>query len=209
MAEPYFITFLRHGESVGNALELHQGQADFPLTERGRAQAQALAERWQRQGRRYDLVIASPLRRALETAQIIAQALDLPLVTDPLWKERDNGQLAGQPFAVTRAQREAIFLHLYQPVGETGESLWDLYLRAGQAVQQLMRRPAGRYLVVTHGGLLRMVCFALLGIAPQPNFLGPSILFANTGYADWVYRPTDSRWMLLRLVNPEEEGGDA
>jgi broad specificity phosphatase PhoE len=42
----YQITFLRHGESVGNAEERFQGHADFPLTGKGRDQAMALAERW-------------------------------------------------------------------------------------------------------------------------------------------------------------------
>ncbi|MBK8824271.1 MAG: histidine phosphatase family protein [Anaerolineales bacterium] len=44
--QPFHITLLRHGESVGNAESRWQGQADFPLTDTGRAQARALAERW-------------------------------------------------------------------------------------------------------------------------------------------------------------------
>ena len=40
----YHVTFLRHGESVGNQENRFQGQADFPLTDKGRAQARALAE---------------------------------------------------------------------------------------------------------------------------------------------------------------------
>lgn len=47
--KPFVVTLLRHGESVGNAESRWQGQADFPLTRKGRAQAQALAERWQKE----------------------------------------------------------------------------------------------------------------------------------------------------------------
>ncbi|HEY58534.1 MAG TPA: histidine phosphatase family protein, partial [Anaerolineae bacterium] len=72
MSEAYFVTLVRHGESTANAEGRHQGQMDFPLTERGRAQAQALARRWLREGRRYHALIASPLSRALQTAQILA-----------------------------------------------------------------------------------------------------------------------------------------
>jgi broad specificity phosphatase PhoE len=46
----YHITFLRHGESVGNVEDRFQGQADFSLTDKGRLQAQALADRWQAEG---------------------------------------------------------------------------------------------------------------------------------------------------------------
>ena len=42
----YHVTFLRHGESVGNAEDRFQGHADFPLTEKGRTQARSLADRW-------------------------------------------------------------------------------------------------------------------------------------------------------------------
>ena len=64
----YKFVFLRHGESVGNAEARWQGQSDYALTERGRAQAQALAKRWKSEGVKFNLIIASPLVRAKETA---------------------------------------------------------------------------------------------------------------------------------------------
>ncbi len=68
------IIFLRHGESVGNAELRWQGQADFALTDKGREQAQALADRWRSEGMQFDHILASPLKRAKETADIIADA---------------------------------------------------------------------------------------------------------------------------------------
>ena len=50
----YNIVFLRHGESVGNAEDRFQGQADFPLTEKGRDQAKVRAERWLAEGVTFD-----------------------------------------------------------------------------------------------------------------------------------------------------------
>ncbi len=83
------ITLLRHGESVGNAEGYFQGQSDFPLTERGRAQARSLAARWKREKKEFDYIIASPLVRAHETAEIIAEALKHPIdETNTLWMER-------------------------------------------------------------------------------------------------------------------------
>ncbi len=207
MSDLFLITLVRHGESVGNAEARHQGQLDFPLTERGTAQAQALAERWRREGRRYDALIASPLRRALETARILGEALNLTPETDPLWMERNNGLLAGLRWEEALVQYPPPeMLHLYDPVGHQGESIWDLYLRAGEAIRRLMRRPPGRYVVVSHGGLLQMVLYNLFGIAPQPNFHGPRFVFRNTGYMDLRFDPQHGRWLMLGLVNPPKEG---
>ena len=89
----YHFTFLRHGESVGNAQARWQGQSEYPLTERGRAQARALAERWKSEDVRFDLAITSPLMRAKETTEIIASALNLKVEVDPIWLERDIGEM--------------------------------------------------------------------------------------------------------------------
>ena len=76
----YHIVFLRHAESVGNAEGYFQGQGDFPLTKRGREQANALAIRWQAENREFDHLIASPLTRTKDTAEIIAAALGMSTV---------------------------------------------------------------------------------------------------------------------------------
>src|SRR5512138_3615537 len=91
----YDFVFLRHGESAGNVEERFQGQSDFPLTERGRMQANSLAQRWKREGVRFDLAISSPLARAKETATIITSTLDVSLEMDPAWIERDVSDLVG------------------------------------------------------------------------------------------------------------------
>jgi broad specificity phosphatase PhoE len=196
----YRITLLRHGQSTGNAGGIYQGQAEFDLTETGRLQSQALARRWVAEGRVFDLAISSPLGRARQTAEIITAALSLPLEYDELWMERHNGLLAGLDHleAAERYPRPE-FMSPYEPVGRTGESQWDLYLRAGQAVLRLLRRPLGRYLVVSHGGLLNMALYTMLGIVPQANFQGARFRFLNTAFADLVYDPAAHTWLLERL----------
>ena len=90
--KPVFtFTFLRHGESVGNAESRWQGQSDYPLTTKGRAQARALAERWKAETIRFDLAIASPLGRARETAENVDSAVNVNLELDQIWMERDIG----------------------------------------------------------------------------------------------------------------------
>ena len=197
---PFNITLLRHGESTGNAESRWQGQAEFPLTEVGRAQAHALAARWKEEGAVFDHVVSSPLLRARETAEIIAAALNLQIEFDPLWMERDNGEFAG----LTAAQVRENFIHPpfttpYDPVGIDGEGDWELFLRAGQALHKLLKRSPGDYLIVSHGGLLNQLMHAVVGIAPQANNSGTRFRFANTAFARLMYYPHQHRWAIDAL----------
>lgn len=192
----YFLTFVRHGQSVGNAENRLQGQSDYPLSEKGRAQARALAQRWQAEKVSFDYVLASPLTRAFETAQIIAAGLDLPAVeSEPLWMERDNGKRSGMTWEdVQRYYPDPVFSNPYDAVAETGEGDWALYLRGGQALHKILQRPPARYLIVSHGAILNMVLYAILGIAPQPNFQGARFRLENTSFSFFRYHPATHRW---------------
>jgi len=197
---PYHFTLLRHAQSVGNFEMYHQGQVDFHLTELGEKQAQTLAQYWLNEGKQFDLAITSTLARACHTAEIITQKLNIPLRSDPIWMERDNGALGGmkaEDAEIHYPQPE--FMHLYKPVGEFGESQWELYIRAGKAVQTLINHPPGRYLVISHGALLNMVLYAILGIPPQANFHGARFRFRNTAFASLLYRPNTHTWALIGL----------
>jgi 2,3-bisphosphoglycerate-dependent phosphoglycerate mutase len=193
----FHILLARHGESIGNAEGLHQGQTDFPLNETGRLQAKSLARRLKRERRQFDLILTSPLKRARETADILAQTLETPIEVDALWMERDNGLLSGlRPEDAEQQTPRPLFIHPYQPIGETGESQWALYIRASQAVQNLLAHPLGSYLVISHGGILNLVLYAILGIPLQANFTGPRFRFANTAFATLSYRPNEHKWIV-------------
>ncbi|MCX8061229.1 MAG: histidine phosphatase family protein [Anaerolineales bacterium] len=199
----YQFYFLRHGESTGNANGYHQGQYDFPLSEKGVQQAQRLASLWKEKRIQFDQIISSPLSRARQTAEIIAQTLLIPLELDPIWMERDAGLLSGlHPEQAQNLYPRPDFMSLYDKIGKTGESQWELFLRAGKAVETLIRRQPGRYLVVSHGGILNMVLYATLGIFPQPNFYGAQFLFTNTGYALLHFYPQTHNWLLVELSQP-------
>ena len=199
-AHIYQITFLRHAESFANANGYYQGQFDFELTDKGRNQAQRLAERWCKEQIQFDKIFSSPLSRARETAEIINRALNLPLEFDPVWMERNAGKLSGlhHDEAHTVYQRPA-FLNLYQKVGETGESEWELFLRAGWALQGLIDQGPGRYLVVSHGGLLNKVYKQILGIMPQANFQGLRFDFFNTGFGRFEFDRQKNRWFVISI----------
>jgi broad specificity phosphatase PhoE len=193
----FFITLLRHGESIGNAESRWQGQKDYPLTERGRAQAQALAARWKQEEVKFDAVIASPLSRAKETAEIVASSFNIDVQFDELWMERDNGQFSG----LTAQEVKQNFIHpeFYNPydaVGVDGEGDWELFLRGGQALHNLLKREPARYLIVSHGGLLNQVMHAVVGIAPQANNAGLRFRFSNTAFASLIYHAHHHRWTI-------------
>ena len=196
----YRITLLRHAESIGNAAGLHQGQAEFPLTENGVAQVQALIKRWKRERMIFDKIFASPLERARQTAQMLSDGLFTPVEYDEIWMERDIGVLQGlKPEDAYKDHPRPAFIHPYQAIGETGESQWELYIRAAQGIQRVLDCPPARYLIVSHGGILNLVMYAILGIAPQANFHGPRFRFSNTAFATLTYTPDEHKWAVLGL----------
>jgi broad specificity phosphatase PhoE len=165
---------IRHAESAWNAMGLWQGQADPGLSARGAEQASALARRLAGEG--IEAIVASDLRRARETARIVAEALGLELVCDPRLRERDLGswsglstpQIAGRwPAELARVRaRDPDF----RPGG--GESIRDVRARVGAFLRELAERPGpARWAVVTHGGVIR---------ALRPAAAGP---IANTEFA--------------------------
>jgi len=199
--KPVFdIIFLRHGESTGNAEARWQGQTDFPLTDKGRAQARALADRWLAEKRTFDVILSSPLSRAKETADIIAIALGVSVECDKIWMERNIGIIAGLTDAeVKRHFPEPDFFTPFDAIGLDGEGDWELYLRAGRALHGLLRRRPGKYLVVSHGGLLNQVMHAIVGVTPQANFSGLRFRFQNAAFAHVIYQSASHRWEIERL----------
>ena len=85
---------VRHGETVDNANQIMQGQTQGELNENGIRQAQELSEVWK--DRPIDVVIASDLKRSIDTARIIAEPHGLEIITTPLLRERDWGGFTGR-----------------------------------------------------------------------------------------------------------------
>ncbi len=200
----YKITFLRHGESEGNANGQIQGQTDTSLTERGKEQANLLATKWAEEGRQYDQVIASPLLRARNTAEIIAAALNLQVDFAPEWMERGFGAIEGRNFDELLQEIPGLdFNHPYLAPDGAGESIVDAYHRASGALQNLLRQPEGAYLVVSHGALLNMTMYAVLGISPHNSPVSPRFIFQNTGFVDLLFNPVIRQWRIIRFYGSE------
>ncbi len=198
----YFITLLRHGESEGNSSGVLQGQSEYPLSPVGVEQAQRLAHYWKSQKVNFDLIISSPLMRASQTAEIIANALKIPMEFDPAWNERNFGHLQGTDLHELDQKHPPVdFFHPYEPIGGNGESQLELYARACLALQKIIRQPAGSYLVVSHGGILNKALYVIMGITPQGHYNSPIFHFGNTGYAQFRYNSSTRQWAVLSLNN--------
>jgi 2,3-bisphosphoglycerate-dependent phosphoglycerate mutase len=151
------IHLARHGETDWNRELRWQGHADPPLNALGRQQARALAESLA--GTRISAVYSSDLRRASETAEIVAGKLEVPLRLDAALRELDVGSWQGQTLAELEA-RHAGAVARWEESGEHGweggESHTEMAARVLEAIGSIAAEHAGEeVLVVSHGGPMR------------------------------------------------------
>ena len=143
----------RHGETPWNVENRVSGRTDVPLTERGRAQAKELARN--AKGKGIEVILASPLLRARQTAQAVSDAIGVPVETDERLMELDFGKFEGGPrsdpeFQYTRAQFPTRY--------PGGESAFQLAHRVYSCLEYVKRKYEGKtVLLVCHGGVCRMV----------------------------------------------------
>ncbi|HLF43838.1 MAG TPA: histidine phosphatase family protein [Acidimicrobiia bacterium] len=151
------ILLIRHAESETNRAGVWSGRADGPLSQAGEASLEHLARRFSSQ--KFELVISSPLERAVRSAAAISSEVEI----SEDFIEIDIGRWEG----MTRQEVLAADSRLIRKAvsdrglawGETGESLIEAEQRAFGAIEKLSTRLGehGRAVVVTHGGLLNAV----------------------------------------------------
>jgi uncharacterized phosphatase len=148
------ICLVRHGEADRNRDGRLQGREDTDLNDQGRMQARRTAEHLARED--WDLIATSPLRRATETAAIIAARIgDLPVVQMPELVERDYGAASG----LTAEERRALYPDDCVPGIEPPASV---RARAVAVLEELATEyPSRRILVVGHGGIINAMLSVL------------------------------------------------
>jgi broad specificity phosphatase PhoE len=188
---------IRHGESTGNREWRLQGQQDFPLSKRGRRQARLLARRLA--GMDIAVLYSSTVRRAWQTAQVIAQSLGLAVQPLPGVEEYDFGELSGLTWAeicqrapdlaAAAVSRSGEYPHFPGEEGRDGfrqrvcAALWGLQEKhGGDAVA-----------VVAHAGPIGVFLLDVLGLPLRPplpfNLDNGSITVVETPPQNWPGAP--------------------
>lgn len=189
---------VRHGESGWNRERLIQGQSRMApgLTTAGREDAAVAAGDLAGSGA--DLILASDLRRAVETALPVAARLGVPVQLEPRLRERLLGTAEGRPSdEVAAADLGVTGRHVTDPDARPpgGESVRQLYDRVTGLLTELLGSSPGRRLIlVTHGGPVRVARAYLAGLGPAemtwPTVPNGSIVVVSP--AETVQRPSPS-----------------
>jgi broad specificity phosphatase PhoE len=186
---------IRHAQqfSAHNDQGLLLADSEDGLTEKGHAQARRLAERVLNEIQP-DALYSSPLLRARQTARHVGDATGLPLNVDPNLAELRLNCPADASAAVefdgwVRARR-----YPYTPAFPGGEALADLQRRGAYAFDQIAQTHWGKSVVaITHGGLIEMVFFQLLGIPIEHNLVS-FVHCDHTGLFHW-------RWLEIADIH--------
>jgi broad specificity phosphatase PhoE len=162
------IVLVRHGQTEWNRVERFRGRADVPLNETGLAQAEAtgrrVASEWLPAA-----IYASPLSRAVKTAEAIAQHFSLPVQVHPGIADIDFGQWQGLTPDEVETRWPQIH-HAWYTAPHTaripgGETLNDLRMRGMMAVSELAACHSGQTIVlVGHTVINRVILLGVLGL---------------------------------------------
>jgi broad specificity phosphatase PhoE len=160
LAESGEVWLVRHGATEWSENGRHTGRSDIPLVDEGFRQAERLRSRLAAQ--RFQLVLSSPLQRAVETARMAGFETGLEL--DPDLAEWDYGEYDGLTTAQIRERNPGWVL--WETGGPGGETPEQVGARADRVVARL-RQAAGNVLVFSHGHFLRVLAIRWLGLAPS------------------------------------------
>jgi broad specificity phosphatase PhoE len=138
--------FTRHGQSVMNKSGLFSGRTDTPLNDEGKDQARQAGASLK--GISIDTIVASPMSRTIETAQIIAEIIGFPIeqiMTNHFFTERDFGPLEGTPYIADLGEVDGV------------ETIENVILRARRGMTFLRSLDADTILLVSHGAMGRAI----------------------------------------------------
>lgn len=144
------LIIIRHGETKYNVKGLFQGQIDAALTDKGKSQAACVAERLK--DVTYDILYASPLIRALDTARIIKGSREIEINIDNRLMEIKCGRWEGMKIADIQMNNLEMFLkwenepHLFNLPG--AETFAQVYDRVSEFIAEIIRRHQGKTIVI-------------------------------------------------------------
>ena len=162
------VYFVRHGKDDEN---FRGGWSNLGLVLEGVEQAKRLATLMKEKKEEYGIkkILSSDLVRAKETAEILAEALGVPVTTDVELREADNGSLAGMPNAEALEKYPGVFWSMLKPdeCYPNGESPNMFFSRIKEWFETFLgecKDMDSNVLVVTHGGVINVVYHLVKGM---------------------------------------------
>ena len=174
------LAIIRHAQTEWNVKRRIQGQHDSPLTPEGALAARGWASSLAGYG--FSALYASPLGRAMRTAELVGRELELSPVPEPGLREQAFGEWTGLTVPVLRQSgalepQEALGWAFAPPGGEDRRTVLE---RAWESLLAIAARHQGQsVLVVTHEGVVRAVLYALMGrdyLPHEPKILAQRAL---------------------------------
>jgi probable phosphoglycerate mutase len=189
------LVLVRHAEPV--RIEESEGPADPSLTERGRRQAEAAAQ-WLA-AEQFDAIYASPLKRAKETADAIAQLCGLEIRVEDDIREYDAGLNRYIPYEELKANRDEHWQMLADDrLADLVPGGADFRKRVSVAVESIIAaHPGQRVIAVAHGGSINVALAEVLGLDRD--------LWVEASYAS-ISRVAASRQGARSIVSVNETG---
>jgi len=194
------VLFIRHGVTDWNVAGRWQGHTDIPLNDDGHVQACKLAQRladWP-----IKAIYTSDLRRAQETANVLAKKLNLTPVIDDNFRERNGGVFQGLTIEQLN-NRHGDAWHQVRHDGSAppnGESMLEVGIRAYSSFEKISSGHLGETVaIVSHGGTLNILISHLIGLPlGQPASIS---LRGNTGLSIVEIDDSGPRLTLLNDVS--------
>lgn len=175
---------VRHGQSAGNAEGRFGGHGPTPLSSLGEEQARITAKLLAKEG--IQAIYSSDLSRAVQTAQPLADLLDLPIVSTPAFRERHVGVLEGLTFDESRVAHPQDYYALVnrniQHVITKGESYRHLLRRVTGELRNILRtHPGEKVVIFSHTGAICFITLHLLGAIHRGTRQTPWLVTSNCG----------------------------
>lgn len=158
---------VRHGETFENASDRLQGRIDSNLTDEGRNQANIVKNIVK--NKTIDLIVSSPLKRCVETANIISDD-KIKIIYDDRLLGRDHGEFTGLKKSDVNFDD---YWNYYKNIKyEKAENVVDLYNRVSKLIEDLKKEYKDKnIIIVTHSGVIRVMYYYFNGI-PKDGLLG-------------------------------------
>ena len=190
------IILIRHGETEWNSQKRMQGHSNSDLSEVGRGQIQALGELMKNVS--FDHIYSSDSLRARQTAEAITQYSGHTLQFDQRIREKNLGVFEGLTSTEAKERHPEIY-RLFKTAGpnyviDEGESTQQLLERALEFIEEIrLRHPQERVVMVTHGGVVRVLMKYALGLSiDSPT----RFIIKNTGIFGLIW---NENWLVTQM----------